>query len=134
MSVYDTIRKAAQAAGKSLDEPHICRVASTLAVAYDQVEAPYEAVMREVLRVHDRAKADERAAAEQQAATEQQADVIIPLEEEGAQINYQELDNAIERGMCPRCSAKLKPVKLADYTASLYCQACRIALWPKSTK
>jgi hypothetical protein len=128
-SVYDEIRRAVQEGNHGLDASWVYRVAGTLIGAYGS-PVPYWAVQAEVQRAAVQAAQDQaRQVAAQQAALEQQADVVVPLDDDGAHIDYKELDAALERGICPRCSQRLKDVKLADYTPARYCQPCRIALW-----
>lgn len=128
MSIYDDVRRAAESCKTPVSSAAVYRIAGTLRTAYGE-SAPYEAVMQEVLDAADRAKRVPQAPVQQV-----QSDVVVQVPqntEDGSQIAYSNLDAALDRGICPRCSKALENVKLADYTEARHCRPCRITLWPK---
>jgi hypothetical protein len=126
MSIYDDVRAAAEKSGVQLDQGGVYRVAGTLRTAYGET-ATFDTIMQEVLNAANRAKQQPVAPVQQV-----QSDVVVQVPqgaEDGSQIAYSNLDTALARGICPRCSKALKNVKLADYTEARHCVDCRITLW-----
>ena len=127
MSIYDDVRRAADSSGIKMTPAAVYRVAGTLRTAYGD-SAAFDTIMQEVLNADERAKMTA-----QQSAQQVQSDVVVQVPqgtEDGSQIAYSNLDTALERGICPRCSKALQNVKLADYTEARHCVGCRITLWP----
>lgn len=43
---------------------------------------------------------------------------------------FRRIDAGLAKGLCPKCSKPMTPVKLADYTPALFCTGeCRVTLW-----